>query len=389
MSKKIKLRKKNDSSDSESEFSPYSSEDDDYDNKSNKNRIIIINCINPLCDHIKRKKKEKYYRPKEINTIKDFITLGKEYHCKNNTHYGCLNLKTLCKLVAPLTELENMIGLDDIKKKIVNHIIYILSGYNLIDKCNNCNDCYFNRRCNNKGNIELMHTIITGPPGVGKTELGKILGKIYKSVGLLTNNIFKVARRSDLIAKYLGQTAIKTQKLIDECKGGVLFIDEAYSLGNQDCGDSYSKECIDTINQNLTEKKDFLCIIAGYEESLESSFFSYNQGLKRRFPFSYNIKSYTSKELLLIFKHKVSIENWKLDISNDDLLDFFNLHIKDFPYFGGDIEVFFMQCKISNSKRTIFTNVKKKLILNDLILGLELFKNKNKKTDDIIPTMYI
>ena len=67
--------------------------------------------------------------------------------------------------------------------------------------------------------------------------------------------VVKIVKRKDLIGEYLGHTAVKTQKVIDECKGGVLFIDEAYSLGNTDKKDTYSKECIDTINQNLTEKK--------------------------------------------------------------------------------------------------------------------------------------
>ena len=97
--------------------------------------------------------------------------------------------------------------------------------------------------------------LVKGEPGTGKTELGNILGKIYLAVGALKNDVFRVVKRSDLIAGYLGQTAIKTQKVIDQCTGGVLFIDEAYSLGNSEQRDSFSKECIDTLNQNLSEKK--------------------------------------------------------------------------------------------------------------------------------------
>ena len=83
-------------------------------------------------------------------------------------------------------------------------------------------------------------------------------------MGFLKNNIFKMVKRSDLIGQYLGQTSIKTQKVIDEVIGGVLFIDEAYSLGNSEKRDSYSKECLDTINRNLTENGNkFICIIAG------------------------------------------------------------------------------------------------------------------------------
>ena len=118
----------------------------------------------------------------------------------------------------------------------------------------------------------------------------------------LENDNFITATRSDLVAKYLGQTADKTQKVIDSALGGVLFIDEAYSLGNQEQRDSFSKECIDTINENLTEKKtDFICIIAGYKDEIESCFFSYNSGLERRFPVRFTIEEYKPEELYLIF----------------------------------------------------------------------------------------
>jgi hypothetical protein len=87
---------------------------------------------------------------------------------------------------------------------------------------------------------------------VSKT-LQEIMGKIYSKLGILTNGTFKKVTRSDLIAGYLGQTALKTKDVINEALGGVLFIDEAYSLGNEEGRDSFAKECIDTINQNLSD----------------------------------------------------------------------------------------------------------------------------------------
>ena len=75
-----------------------------------------------------------------------------------------------------------------------------------------------------------MHTVIYGPPGTGKTEIAKIMGNIFSKLGILKKNVFRKATRSDLIAGYLGQTAIKTRDLVTSCLGGVLFIDEAYAL---------------------------------------------------------------------------------------------------------------------------------------------------------------
>ena len=84
-----------------------------------------------------------------------------------------------------------------------------------------------------------MHTVIYGPPGTGKTEIAKIIGRIFSRLGILTKGTFRKVTRADLIAGYLGQTAIKTKDVIKECLGGVLFIDEAYALGNSEKRDSF------------------------------------------------------------------------------------------------------------------------------------------------------
>ena len=112
----------------------------------------------------------------------------------------------------------------------------------------------------------MLHTVIQGAPGVGKTMVAQIIGEIYWKLGIINSGInndytFKIVKRSDLIGQYLGTTAKKTQEVIDSCIGGVMFIDEAYSLGNEEKRDIYAKECIDTINQNLTEKKESFYVL--------------------------------------------------------------------------------------------------------------------------------
>jgi SpoVK/Ycf46/Vps4 family AAA+-type ATPase len=196
----------------------------------------------------------------------------------NGKRYS-IDLEKVYNLKEPLIILKNMIGMDKVKKTVLDLILYYIQRFE-------------------KQNSDMLHTIIEGPPGVGKTELGKILGKVYKALGILKSDKFTIATRSDLIGQYLGQTAPKTQEVIDNASGGVLFIDEAYSLGNPDKRDSFAKECIDTINLNLDKnKKKIIVIIAGYKEELESSFFSYNPGLKRRFPFVFTIDGYKPEEL--------------------------------------------------------------------------------------------
>jgi len=287
-----------------------------------------------------------------INNIDDIIKL--EEHGKKIYHNP--KIIKLINIIPPLKKLQSMVGLDEIKSAIFNHILYFIQDLN---------------------KDEMYHTVISGPPGVGKTELGKILGSIYLGLGILKSDKFRVVKRSELIGKYLGHTAAQTQEIIDDCKGGVMFIDEAYSLGNEDKRDSFSKECLDTINQNLTEnRQEFMCIIAGYKDSLNKCFFSYNEGLKRRFPFWYDIKGYDSDELKEIFKRKVIKDNWQLD--SEVKSEFFK---EKFEFFGGDIDTFTFYCKMAYSKR-IFNNSdqdSKKLSLEDLDIGYKTFLESKDK----------
>ncbi|MBA42718.1 MAG: hypothetical protein CMF62_01770 [Magnetococcales bacterium] len=328
--------------------------------------------------------------PIEINNIDDLIKLGKTYHSKNNKTYFGIDLKTLKLLVEPLEELKSLVGMHTVKENLINQIVFFLQGFNKQREDD----------LRNIPNNDMMHTVITGPHGVGKTELGKILGKVYKAMGILSTGKMKVVGRADLIGKYLGHTASKTQEVIDDCKGGVLFIDEAYALGNAEGRDSFSKECIDTLNQNLTERRDFLCIIAGYKDALDKCFFSYNEGLRRRFTFRYDIEAYTPDELKKIFLMKVSKEGWgtELDVESlskeeklkydKDITKFFIENISYFPHFGGDIESLFLNCKIYHGRRVLFLDQNKKKILTllDIEKGFETFitnrKYKDKENND-------
>ena len=311
----------------------------------------------------------------KINFIRDLIDLGKMY---KEDHNYAINLKRLYNLIPTLEKLENVVGMENVKKTIVNQIVYFLSGLDVND--------------------DMLHTVITGPPGVGKTLLGNIIGEIYYKLGIVNGNgkqyidpvtkeerdyIFKIAKRSDLIGEYLGHTAIKTQKVIDECEGGVLFIDEAYSLGNEEKKDIYSKECIDTLNQNLTEKKtQFICIIAGYPDDLDKCFFSVNDGLKRRFPFKYNIDKYTPIELTHILMLMIKKKNWKLDkqLYFDEIIEFMKTNYDKFPNYGGDIETLFFNIRIAHSLRTIgkLPSIKKYITIEDIKEGLGIYSKSQK-----------
>ena len=337
----------------------------------------VDECRNPLCNH--KTIEEDPTKPaianiSEIKDIEDLILLGRTYHCKKNKEYYGLDLRTLCNLVMPLTELRDMIGLKNIKTPIVNQILFFMRGYNKNNKCNNCVECSYGLPCS-KNLPDMFHTVITGPPGVGKTQFGKILCKIFKEIGILKKGHFRIVARSDFLGKFLGHTAIKTQELIESCLDGTMFIDEAYGLGHKEGRDSFSKEALDTLNQNLSEKRNWLCIIAGYKDALETCFFSMNEGLARRFPFRYDIEGYDGEELMEIFLLKIRYESWELEFAvNDkddeivkkkkdkkkqDLLKFFKEHQKDFPNYGGDIETLLLNCKIVHCRKIPLYDPKK------------------------------
>lgn len=293
--KRFRINSNSDSNaDSNSDSDSNSDLDPDFDMNNNcNNRNTELK--NTLLDRFKRQKTEKITKPAQIsdpniclsntcshnnsipkinisniNTLDELIYLGQQYNCKTFKIYKNINIRILNKILPSLLELKDLIGLDDLKHQIIDKCLYFCRGLNG-EPCNQCIDCKLNLPCINN-NQNMFHTVITGPPGVGKTIFAKILASIYCNLGVIKTNNINIVSREDLISGYLGRTAKKTQQIIDSSLDGVLFIDEAYSLGNTGDTDSYSKECIDIITKNLSEKRNFICIIAGYKKDIEECF---------------------------------------------------------------------------------------------------------------------
>lgn len=307
----------------------------------------------------------------EISTLDDLIELGNKF---DRTKRYEFDMRKLNKMVPTMEKINNFIGMSSIKNHLVDHILFYLQSENF-----------------NMENKDIMHTVITGPPGVGKTEFAKVLGELYLSMGILTNNKFVKVTRADLVAKYLGQTAIKTKEKIKSCLGGVIFIDEVYSLGNRELRDSFAKEAIDTLNEHLTDMKDnLICIVAGYKDEVNDCFFAYNKGLHSRFPIRFEIEGYDYKELFQIFKQKVEKSSWKLDEKIDDT--FFKNKMQYLKYFGRDIENLLTQIKRVHSRRVFSRKLEEKTVITekDMNNGFNQFLSFNKTETDGPPlNMYI
>ena len=155
-----------------------------------------------------------------------------------------------------------------------------------------------------------MHLAFTGNPGTGKTTVARIVGRIYKKLGLLSKGHFMEVSRTDLIAGYQGQTAHKVKEVIDKAKGGVLFIDEAYSITENDHSDSYGRECLTELTKALEDyREDLVVIVAGYTEPMKQ-FFESNPGLKSRFNTFIEFDDYKVSELIDILKSISKAEDY-------------------------------------------------------------------------------
>ena len=183
-----------------------------------------------------------------------------------------------------LSELKSLVGLERVKEKVNDLIIY-----QKVQKMRSEQNLH-----STKG---TMHLAFTGNPGTGKTTVARIIGCIYKQLGLLSKGHFIEVSRTDLIAGYQGQTALKVKKVIDRAKGGVLFIDEAYSITENDHADSYGRECLTELTKALEDyRDDLVVIVAGYTQPM-NKFFESNPGLKSRFNTFIEFPDYTSEEL--------------------------------------------------------------------------------------------
>ena len=188
-----------------------------------------------------------------------------------------------------LAELDELIGLEPVKRQ-VHEIAAQLQVARLRD------------RQGLASQPPARHFVFTGPPGTGKTTVARILGRIFAALGLLVRPEVVEAHRSDLVGEHLGSTAIKTGKLIDSALGGVLFIDEAYSLYNPgySSGDAYGSEAVATLLKRAEDDRDRLVIVlAGYPADMDR-FLRSNPGLSSRFSVRISFPSYTADELTLI-----------------------------------------------------------------------------------------
>lgn len=235
--------------------------------------------------------------------------------------YGYSTIQGICKpteeleedtrtLQDLLDELNALVGLEKVKNKVQN-----LISYQKVQK--------MRREKNLHSAKNTLHLAFTGNPGTGKTTVARIVGRIYKCIGLLSKGHFVEVSRTDLIAGYQGQTALKVKKVIEQAKGGVLFIDEAYSITENEHSDSYGRECLTELTKALEDyREDLVVIVAGYTEPM-NKFFESNPGLKSRFNTFIEFDDYSPNELDKILISMCNNNDYTLDEEAKEKIHFY------------------------------------------------------------------
>ncbi|MFA6972473.1 MAG: hypothetical protein WC208_13895 [Gallionella sp.] len=396
---------------------------------------------------------------------------------------GDTPVKDKPRLIEALKELSSLVGMKEVKKEVIAQLLFLITNIKL------------------KGlafatDSHLLHTLIIGSPGCGKTQLGLILSKIWSSLGILGSDtpasdtlttrlfrdnvslihsnkviseqleraetaasatlskvremrsrlfalrtqckkdpsksvdenisrlarvsadalsyssmtckslgdqgvedvkdvkkveietvlppaeaVFKIVSRVNFVAEYVGQTATKTRKLLEEYKGGVLFVDEAYSLYHGD-RDSFGAEALTVINQYMTENSDSTVLIfAGYGDIMKSTIFKAQPGLARRFAFTFEIPSYTAEELADIFLVQLKADDWHYEDRNS-LIEFFTTHYSFFPSWGGDTKRLIFQSKLIYTTQHWKTETTSRHLTRD-ILDLAFIRYKAHQPLDV------
>lgn len=202
-------------------------------------------------------------------------------------------------LEASLKELNSMIGLEEVKRR-VNSLVNLIRV----------------QKTREERGLPITpityHMVFTGNPGTGKTTVARLIGQIYAALGVVTNGNVVETDRTGLVGQFIGETEQKTEKLIQEALGGILFVDEAYALVKEGSSNDFGKEAIDCILKRMEDyRKDFVVIVAGYQEPMEAFLLS-NPGLKSRFNQHINFDNYTLPELWQILEFRCKKDGYTI-----------------------------------------------------------------------------
>lgn len=238
----------------------------------------------------------------------------------------------------------------------------------------------FVMRCREKMKLlqgHFIHTLLLGSPGTGKTTFATLLVDVWDALGIIDKRRFKITKRSDWVGKYQGHSVAKAKKLIQSCKGGVIFIDEAYSLVSaKDGDDMYGREVLTEIVESMSNPdKQVIFIMAGYEGDMKQ-LFTYNAGLERRFGYVYRFKTPPSALLESIFLKQLKSAKWTFNkIEKEKLREFFGKNVKALKNGGGSTQQLIFHSKQAAVIREFPRRSTSEMSIVDVEEGMKTFRH--------------
>lgn len=235
----------------------------------------------------------------------------------------------------------------------------------------------------------FVHTLLLGQPGSGKTTFASLLVNVWDALGIIDKRRFKITKRSDWVGKYQGHSVAKAKKLIESCKGGVIFIDEAYSIiSSKDGDDMYGREVLTEIVEAMSnEDKQVIFIMAGYENDMKQ-LFQANAGLERRFGYVYRFKTPPAEMIESIFVKQLKETKWKiLREDRKNIRDFFARNVKKLKNGGGSTKQLIFHSKQASIVREFPNKTTNILQLDDIEEGMKTFTRHAQVFTSSVPPM--
>ena len=312
-----------------------------YENKINiSNKCNYINELSEEQFIIVKSKMNRLILNCKLNGINEVNNKVIQKYLKNT-----VELKKNQKESEKDLNFDSLIGSEDIKGKIDKIVNYL-------------------KICKNReSKLPTLHMCFTGNPGTGKTTVARMIGQIFEKEKILSNGTFVEVHGRDLVGKYVGWTAKEVKKIVEKAKGGVLFIDEAYSLNSNDSG-SFADEAIATLIKEMEDNRDDLCVIlAGYQDEM-AGLIKRNPGFESRIQFYIDFPNYNEDELYQIFKGLAQKEKYKLSSQVKEILleDFRNKRTSKSFSNGRYVRNIYEKVKIEQANR-VTSNAKENINL--------------------------